>query len=220
MLPRKAIPDLEYIIARDWRVIARELRPQISHLKDIMTKDDAAPLTDDHALVRRFQAGDQSAFDELGAIHRPALVQLVRKYVKRESDAEDVVQQCLVRAYKGLATFRGEASLKSWLYRIAVHAALNFVRGLPKEQSLEVDDVAAFTSSLDTSKLVASEVWQKVAAMIIVLPPKQRLVLELRLFHDLSFAEVAAIADCSEDAAKVNFHHAVKRLRSSLPEDP
>ena len=173
----------------------------------------------DEEILARFRSGDHSVFDDLVRTHRSALLQMVRRYVKSDVDAEDVIQQCFVRAYRSFDGFRGEASVRSWLYRIAVHTALNFTRGQPREDSLEsIADVAAFTSSLDTSKLVASEIWQKVAAMIAILPAKQRLVLELRLFHELSFAEVAVIADCTEETAKVNYHHAVKKLRAHLPE--
>ncbi len=172
--------------------------------------------TDDEILAR-YRDGDRGAFDELVRLHRPAVVQMVRRYVKNAADAEDVTQQSFVRAYEHLATFRGEASIRSWLFRISIHSALSFLRGQPREEGMEVDDIAAFTSSLDTSKLVASEVWAQVAALIAVLPAKQRLVLELRLFHELSFAEVAAIADCTEEAARGNYHLAVKKLKDKLP---
>ena len=62
----------------------------------------------------------------------------------------------------------------------------------------------------------AAEVWRKVSARLEELPPRQRLVLELRVFHDLSFDEIAAVVDSSEDSAKLNYHHAVKRLRGLL----
>jgi RNA polymerase sigma-70 factor (ECF subfamily) len=77
--------------------------------------------------------------------------------------------------------------------------------------------VGAFTKSLQTSQLVAAEVWRKVSARLDDLPPKQRLALELRIFHDLSFEEVAEVGGFSVESAKANFHHAVKRLRGLLP---
>jgi RNA polymerase sigma-70 factor (ECF subfamily) len=80
----------------------------------------------------------------------------------------------------------------------------------------ELEDVATFTRSLQTSRLVAAEVWERVRSRLEELPARQRLVLELRVFHDLSFEEIAVIVASSEDAAKVNFHHAVKRLRGIL----
>ena len=90
-------------------------------------------------------------------------------------------------------------------------------RGDNSSESVPIEDDVAFTNSLGTEKLVAAEVWRKVVTRLAELPPRQRLVVELRVFHDLSFEEIAAIVDSTEDAAKVNYHHAVKRLRSLLP---
>jgi RNA polymerase sigma-70 factor (ECF subfamily) len=106
---------------------------------------------------------------------------------------------------------------RTWLYRIAVNVALDHIRVNPKRQLEPIEDVTTFTHSLQTSRLVAAELWQKVAKRLDALPPKQRLVFELRMFHDLSFSEVATLAQCTEGAAKVNFHYAVKRLRDLLP---
>jgi RNA polymerase sigma-70 factor, ECF subfamily len=97
-----------------------------------------------------------------------------------------------------------------------INLALNHLRGTPAEHT-PIGDVASFPTSLQTSQLVAAEVWRKVSARLDELPPKQRLALELRIFHDLSFEEVAVVAGFSVESAKANFHHAVKRLRGLLP---
>jgi len=168
-------------------------------------------------VVDRFRAGDRRAFDELVRRYQDPILGLVRRYVKASDDAQDVAQKAFVRAFEKIDTFRGDSSFRTWLHRIAINLALNHIRGQDRLQPLELDDVAAFTNSLGTERLVAAEVWRKVHARLAELPPKQRLVVELRLFHELSFKEVADIADCSEDSAKVNFHHAVKKLRALLP---
>jgi RNA polymerase sigma-70 factor (ECF subfamily) len=170
----------------------------------------------DAALVAQFLAGDSAAFDELVLRHQAAVRRLVLRYVKSEADAKDITQIAFVRAFEKLSAFRGEAAFRTWLFRIAINLALNHVRGTPVDLA-PIGDVAAFTSSLQTSKLVAAEVWRKVSARLDDLPPKQRLALELRIFHDLSFEEVATIAGFSVESAKANFHHAVKRLRGLLP---
>lgn len=167
--------------------------------------------------LEAFCAGDHTAFDLLARTHRAGLKQLVTRYVRAEADAEDVTQLALVRAFEKRELFRGESKFRTWLYRIAVNVALNHIRKPLHIGDTNVDDIAAFTHSLETSKLVAAEVWGKMAKRIETLPPKQRLVTELRLFHELSFEEVAVIADCTEEAAKMNFHHAVKTLRGVLP---
>jgi RNA polymerase sigma-70 factor (ECF subfamily) len=172
---------------------------------------------DDMELVTRFRAGDARAFDDLVRRHSESVRRLVGRYVRSEADAKDVAQEAFTRAFQGLATFRGESAFRTWLYRIAVNVALDHIRGNPPHALDPLEDVATFTHSLQTSRLVAAEVWRKVGERLDALPPKQRLVFELRMFHDLSFDEVAALAECSENSAKVNFHYAVKRMRDLLP---
>lgn len=174
------------------------------------TPDEDAPL------VERFRAGDRAAFEAIVRKHEAPLTALVRRYVKNEADAKDVTQRAFLRVFERIATFRGDAAFRTWLYRIGIHLALNHVRGRARTESAELDDIAAFTSSLETGRLVAAELWQKVVARLVELPPKQRLVVELRLFHELSFREIATIAACSEESAKQNYHHGVKRLRSII----
>ena len=171
----------------------------------------------DREIVERFRAGDRRAFDEIVRKYQEPLRALVWRYVKNADDAKDVSQRAFVRAFEKINDFRGESAFRTWLFRIAVNFALNHIRSGDRLEPLDLDDVTAFTNSLGTEKLVAAEVWKKVQAKLEQLPPKQRLVLELRLFHELSFKEVAAIVDSSEDSAKVNFHHAVKRMRALLP---
>jgi RNA polymerase sigma-70 factor (ECF subfamily) len=171
----------------------------------------------DLPILARYRAGDGSAFEEIIRRHRAPLERMVERYVKSREDAKDVVQQTFVRAIEKMDTFRGEASFKSWLFRIALNLALNQVRGAPAQTAFPLEDVAAFTHGLETSRLVAVEMWRKLVVRLEELPPKQRLVLELRIFHELSFREVADVADMTEESAKMNFHHAVKKLRSLLP---
>jgi RNA polymerase sigma-70 factor (ECF subfamily) len=177
----------------------------------------SAASDDDVELVSRFRGGDARAFDEIVQRHQEPVRRLVGRYVRNEADAKDVAQEAFTRAFQGLATFRGESAFRTWLYRIAVNLALDHLRGNPKRQLEPLENVVTFTHSLQTSRLVAAELWEKVSQRLDALPPKQRLVFELRMFHDLSFGEVATLAECSEDSAKVNFHYAVKRMRDLLP---
>jgi RNA polymerase sigma-70 factor (ECF subfamily) len=178
--------------------------------------NDDTPRDPDGDLVARFRAGERSAFDALVVRHQASMRQLVLRYVKNEADAKDVTQAVFVRAFDGLVSFQGRSSFRTWLFRIAIRAAIDHVRGKPPAPTEPLHEVAAFTHSLQTSRLVAAEVWRKVSARLDELPPKQRLVLELRIFHELPFAEIAALADCSEESARVNFTHAVRHLRDLL----
>src|SRR5436305_3218094 len=141
---------------------------------------------------------------------------LARRYVKSDSDAADVTQLAFVRAFRGLATFRGAATVRSWLYRIAINCALSWLRDHRREQPAEIAEDALTEANPAPARLSAGEDSVRLRGAIAQLPPKQKLVLELRVFDDLSFKEVAELADCSENTAKVNFHYAVKRLRDIL----
>ena len=180
--------------------------------------DDAVsePTDLDAALVARAQRQERGAFDTLVRRHQRGLWRLVRRYLRNDADASDVTQQAFVRAFRSLDRFRGDASVRTWLYRIGINLALNHLRDHAREQPTEIADDALTAPAVGVSALVAAERSARLRAAVAMLPPKQKLVLELRVFDDLPFREVAALADCSENAAKVSFHYAVTKLRESL----
>jgi RNA polymerase sigma-70 factor (ECF subfamily) len=174
----------------------------------------------DLPLVERFRAGERRAFDELVRRHQRTIWRVARRYLRNDADAADVTQQTFVRAYRALDGFRGAASVRSWLYRIAINLALNHVRDhkreVPGGAGEEVGEQRLTRGPTGPQRIIADEESARLRAAIAELPPKQRMVLELRVFEDLSFREVAELADCTENAAKVNFHYAVKRLKEIL----
>ena len=183
---------------------------------------DAAPAvsTDpDAELAERFRNGERAAFDQIVRRHQKGVWYLVRRYVKRDADASDVSQQAFVRAFKGLATFRGTATVRSWIYRIAINCALSWLRDHRREEPTEIAEDALVETNAAPAKIMGGQEGAQLRAAIGQLPPKQKLVLELRVFDDLSFKEVAELAECTENTAKVNFHYAVKRLRELLAGD-
>jgi RNA polymerase sigma-70 factor (ECF subfamily) len=170
----------------------------------------------DRELVERFRDGDRAAFDQLVRRHQRGVWHLVRRYVRSDADAADVTQQAFVRAFRGLVTFRGAASVRSWLYRIAINCSLSWLRDHRREQPTEIADDVLVDTHQAPARIEGDQVSARLRGAIAQLPPKQKMVLELRIFDDLSFREVAELADCSENTAKVNFHYAVKRLRDIL----
>ena len=173
----------------------------------------------DRDLVARFQAGERIAFDQIVRRHQKGIWRIIRRYLRDDADAADVTQQVFVRAFKALGGFRGAASVRSWLYRIAIHASLSWIRDHRREiatELTELDHGALVAQAVAPAQIDKGRDSVRLRAAVAELPPKQRLVLELRVFDDLSFKEVAELADCSENTAKVNFHYAVKRLREIL----
>ncbi|HEY0191835.1 MAG TPA: sigma-70 family RNA polymerase sigma factor [Kofleriaceae bacterium] len=170
----------------------------------------------DHELAERFRDGERGAFDILVRRHQKGMWRLVRRYVKSDADAADITQLAFVRAFRGLTGFRGTATVRSWLYRIAINCALSWLRDHRREQPAEISEDALVDDNPAPAQLSAGDDRAQLRKAIAQLPPKQKLVLELRVFDDLSFREVAELADCTENTAKVNFHYAVKRLREIL----
>lgn len=178
------------------------------------------PARDEADELVRFRTGDHEAFERIVREHRSLVRDLIRRYVRHEHDVDDVCQIAFTRAFERRQSFRGEAPIRTWLCRIAVNVAINLRR---QERALELGDellegIASFTNALETAKLVAAELWRKAEKHLARLPPKQRLVVELRLFHDLPFKEIGVLADCSEASARVNFAAGVGTLRSVLEE--
>lgn len=170
-------------------------------------------MDDDSELVARAKGGDRTAKDELARRHLPVIARLVRRYVPAH-DADDVAQRAMIRGLGKLDSFREESAFRSWLHRIAVNVALNHVRDTKRE--VAVDEADLITNTLGTARLVAREAKQKVVEAVAALPEKQRISVELRLYRELSFAEVADEMGITEDSAKANYHHAMKRLRALL----
>jgi RNA polymerase sigma-70 factor (ECF subfamily) len=171
---------------------------------------------EDGEAVERYRRGDARAFDGLVRKYQRPIYYLALRYVKNADDAKDVAQRAFVRAFQSLAGFRGASSFKTWLYRIAVNLSLNHLRDHARERPTEIAEDALVAEAVAGARLDQRDDRRRLLAALDVLPPKQRLVVELRVFEDLSFKEVADVAECSENAAKVNFHHAVKRLREEM----
>jgi RNA polymerase sigma-70 factor (ECF subfamily) len=175
----------------------------------VATDDDREP----DPLLVRLRAGDRAAFGELVREHRATIVRAVRGYVASDAEAEDVTQQALIKALRAIPEFRGDSSIATWLRRIAVNTAINFTRDAHHDRAIPIEDVEIITNALSTGRMSARQARRKLAAAIVQLPPKQRVVVELRIVHELPFAAIAKIAGCSEDSAKANFRHAVAKLR-------
>ena len=177
-----------------------------------MADEDEGP--DDQELVARFRRGDRGAFDALVRRHQRSIYWLALRYVGNDADAKDVAQRALVQAFVKLRQLRDAGSFRAWVYRMAANLALNVVRDR-KPQAPLGDELVAPTRE----PLVEDEKQRRLRQAVTQLPPQQRLVVELRIYEELPFADVAEIAECSEDSAKVNFHHAMKRLRAIMNEE-
>jgi RNA polymerase sigma-70 factor (ECF subfamily) len=177
--------------------------------------DERAPA--DEELLEAFRGGDVKAFEALVRRYERAVVGIARRFAADQDDAEDLAQRAFINAAERASGWRG-GSFKSWLFRIVVNLAKNYVRDMARfdrsEEAQEREAPAVAASA--HSRLEAEEQKEELRRAIARLPKRQREVLLLRIDGDLPFAEVARTLEITEVNAKVNFHHAVQKLKKWL----
>jgi RNA polymerase sigma-70 factor (ECF subfamily) len=182
-----------------------------------------APSNDipDDDLVRRSQRGDRAALELLVRRHQRALFALCLRYVGSPDEAADLVQRSFLRVMAKLGELRDPSVFRGWLLRIGAHLALNHIRDHARfvsddeqpERAAAPDHPEALPA---VDRLEAAEAAAALRAAIGELPTKQRMTVELRLYEDLSFRDIADALGTTEGAAKVNFHYEVRRLRALM----
>jgi RNA polymerase sigma-70 factor (ECF subfamily) len=170
-------------------------------------------LDDDLGHIERFLAGDRAAFDELMRRHERPIYSLAMRYLRDHDEASDIMQRTFLKAFEKLHGFERRSLFRTWLYRIAVNLCKNRLRDEGRWQKVDPEEEKSLQEPPTVEGSIESE--QRQSALlesVEKLPPKQRQILELRVFGELSFREIAAVMDCTENAAKVNYHYAVKNL--------
>ncbi len=181
-----------------------------------------------------FLVGDDDAFGELVRRNERLVLSIVRRYTRTPDDARDLAQRTFLRAFQAArrALRRGprreSVPFRRWLVRVAVNLAKNHVRdearrahaSLSVADAGDVDASAAAVRATGTEgapdALVRAEEAARLRAAVLLLPRRQREVLTLRIDAELRFAEIADALGITENAAKVTFHHATRRLRAVL----
>lgn len=185
----------------------------------------SAPAPTDEALCRAFLEGDEAAFGTLVERYRTLVFSLVRRFAPRPEDAADLAQQAFLRALEAsgrvFSRFKltSPAPFRAWLVRIALNLAKNHARqGNRWRPALltEVEDAAADPRESPQETLERRERERHLRAAVLALPRRQREVLTLRVDGGLPFRDIAETLGITENNAKVQFHHAVKRLKAEV----
>jgi RNA polymerase sigma-70 factor, ECF subfamily len=175
---------------------------------------------DDSSLVEQAVAGNRAAFDAIVERHQRTVYQICYRFAGNQADASDLAQEVFLRAYRALGRFKGEASLKTWLYRVAVNACLNKVGTRATHfEPLDVELHVDTRGEPPDEPLRRAQRARFVRAGIARLPRKQRATLILRVYHDLPHEEIARILGSSVGAVKANFFHALNNLKRHLSQD-
>ncbi len=169
----------------------------------------AAPMGNDELdakLVRKVQRGDRMAYDLLVRKYQHRIAAVVSRYVPDFGEAQDVVQETFIRAWRAIGNFRGEAQFYTWLYRIAVNTSKNFLMAQnrrPPADDVDLGDPATVTADFrlqnpDTPEheLLRQEIERVVSRSIDALPPDLRQAIVLREVDGLSYEEIAEAMEC------------------------
>src|SRR5271170_3988238 len=191
----------------------------------------AVKVAEEQALVRKAQAGDRLAFDELVRRHDRGVLRLALNLVHRPEDARDIYQEGFLRAYRNLHRFRFECSFYTWLYRIVTNVALDHLRRrtshredqapVPEESEGGTRDFFDRQPELSAGanpekSLLGQELGKHIQEAMKRLSPRERLVFEMKHYQGLRLRAIGDLLGTSEETAKNSLFRATRKLRASL----
>ncbi|MEQ9297408.1 MAG: sigma-70 family RNA polymerase sigma factor [Cyclobacteriaceae bacterium] len=161
------------------------------------------------------------AFNQLVRTYQERIYHHIRKMVIDHDDANDLVQEVFVKVYKHIDKFREDASLYTWIYRIATNECLSFLKKKKRRFFLPIHDLQSeLVGKLDQQlDLSGDEIQVKLQKALLTLPDKQRLVFNMKYFDEMKFDEIAEITGTSVGALKASHHHATKKIEAYLTND-
>lgn len=167
----------------------------------------------DAALVAAYRAGDERAAAELVRRHLGAVGRFLYASGAGRSDVEDLVQETFFRAFRKVDGWRGEAAFRSWLFTIAGNLLRDDYRKRKGRQVISIDDRDLPNHADPEADLVASEAAERIRQGLTTLPRLQREVFLLRSLEGRDYEDIAVALGTTPGAARVHYHHAVKRLK-------
>jgi RNA polymerase sigma factor (sigma-70 family) len=177
----------------------------------------------DEEILQAFQhdATRETAFGWLLKKYQQRLYWQVRRMVIEHEDADDVMQNVLIKVWRHLENFKRNSSLHTWLYRISVNESLSFLENKKKRQSISLDkeDEEGEGPALQ----IAADTWfdgddaeRKLQEAILTLPEKQRIVFNLRYYDEMPYEEMSEVLETSVGALKASYHHAAKKIEQII----
>lgn len=177
----------------------------------------------DAVLVRLAQAGDRRAFEVLVVKYQRRIARHVARYVRDARDVEDVVQEAFIKAYRGLASFRGDSAFYSWLFRIAANTALSVRKRSPETVPLTEDDEAPYAFEPGVSDgespervLMARQIGDAVQAALARLQPEMAEALMLYEVEGKSYADIATMLNVPLSTVKMRIFRAREFIAKRL----
>jgi RNA polymerase sigma-70 factor (ECF subfamily) len=181
----------------------------------------------DQLLVERAQRGDKRAFELLVEKYQHKLARLVSRLVRDPGEAEDVTQEAFIKAYRALPSFRGDSAFYTWLYRIGINTAKNFLvatgRRAPTSTEVDAEEAEGYEGSeqlhdINTpeSLLLSKEIATTVNSAIESLPEELRSAIQLRELEGMSYEEIAKLMDCPIGTVRSRIFRAREAIADKL----
>ncbi|PZX60832.1 RNA polymerase sigma factor [Hydrotalea sandarakina] len=175
---------------------------------------------DDALLLYEFKepATKERAFTAIVKKYQEKLYWHVRRMVINHEDANDVLQNVFIKAWRGLENFREDSQLYTWLYRIATNESLTYLEQQKRKGALSFDEMESGLSNKIKAdeNFNANQLEWKLQLAIQQLPEKQRVVFNLRYFDEMPYEEMSKVLDTSEGALKASYHHAAKKIEEII----
>ena len=181
----------------------------------------------DQQLVERAQRGDKHAFELLIAKYQRRLARLISRFVRDAAEVEDVTQEAFIKAYRALPAFRGESAFYTWLYRIGINTAKNYLlaqgRRAPTTTAFDAEEAEGFEEagllqevSTPENELMSKQVVEVVNTSLQQLPDDLRTALTLREIEGLSYEEIAAVMNCPVGTVRSRIFRAREVIATNL----
>ena len=181
----------------------------------------------DQQLVERAQGGDKQAFDLLVVKYQRKLGRLLSRFIRDPGEVEDVAQEAFIKAYRALPSFRGDSAFYTWLYRIGINTAKNYLvalgRRAPTTTEFDADEAESFEDgeqlrdiNTPESMLASKEIAATVQKAMEELPDDLRTAIELREIEGLSYEEIASIMNCPIGTVRSRIFRAREAISARL----
>jgi RNA polymerase sigma-70 factor (ECF subfamily) len=181
----------------------------------------------DRQLVERAQRGDKHAFDLLVQKYQRKLARLLSRFIRDQAEVEDVTQEAFIKAYRALPAFRGDSAFYTWLYRIGINTAKNYLMALgrraPTSTEVEAEEAEGFEEgeqlrdiNTPESVLLSAEIAETVNSTIEKLPDELRTAIQLREIEGMSYEDIAKVMDCPIGTVRSRIFRAREAIAEQL----
>jgi RNA polymerase sigma-70 factor (ECF subfamily) len=181
----------------------------------------------DRLLVERAQRGDKQAFGLLVDKYQRKLARLLSRFIRDPAEVEDVTQEAFIKAYRALPAFRGDSAFYTWLYRIGINTAKNYLMALgrraPTSTEVEAEEAEGFEEgeqlrdiNTPESLLLSNEIAETVNATIEKLPEELRRAIQMRELEGMSYEDIAQAMDCPIGTVRSRIFRAREAIAEKL----